>query len=137
MSLNCHGLLSVPAAAANQHLNQQAQVGAAGAPHGPPGQPTPNHHSAVAAAAAAGRHSNGAAGSSGGAGGVAGNSTRSKSRRTAPSVNSGSTGPPVGSKRGHEVGSDEAAPAAKKVCLQMLPCLPGMALRDDCSQHRA
>jgi hypothetical protein len=57
------------------------------------------------------------AGRSGGTGGGGdGTSTRSKSRRTAPSVNSGSTGPPVGSKRDHEDGIEEDAPAAKKVC---------------------
>lgn len=98
-----------PAAAANQHFSQQAQLAAAGSAHGSAGRVNnPNHHHSAAAAGAAGR-------SGGGAGGAAGNSTRSKSRRTAPSVNSGSTGPPVGTKRGHDAGSDEAAPAAKKV----------------------
>jgi hypothetical protein len=95
---------------ANQHLNQQAHAAAAG--EAPQADVTP--HCAVAAAAA-GRSSGGADVSSGGVGGAGGNSTPSKSRRTAPSVNSGSTGPPVGTKRGHEDGSDEGAPAGKKV----------------------
>jgi hypothetical protein len=46
---------------------------------------------------------------------------RSKSRRTAPSVNSGSTGQPLGAKRALEAG-DEGCMPAKKVCTVLRAC---------------
>jgi hypothetical protein len=89
------------AAAERQYQHQAALEAAAAAAAG--------HTGGLAAAAQ--RSGGGVAASSGdrGAGG------RSKSRRTAPSVNSGSTGPPLGAKRALEAGDDEECMPAKKV----------------------
>jgi hypothetical protein len=79
------------------------------------------HQAAIEAAAAVAAGGMGAAAQRSG-GGVAvssgdrGAGGRSKSRRTAPSVNSGSTGPPLGAKRALEAEDEERLPA-KKVCL--------------------
>jgi len=101
-------------AAANQHFNLMGNpaAAAAAAAANNHGLGNPGHHSAPGQAAA---RSGGAAGSSGGVGAVAGNSTRSKSRRTAPSVNSGGTGPPLGTKRGLEATAEADTQPAKKV----------------------
>lgn len=61
------------------------------------------------------RTSGGAAGSSGALDATTDTAGRTKSRRTAPSVNSGSTGPPTGTKRLFTVGSEECLLPVRKV----------------------
>jgi hypothetical protein len=100
-------LLCTPlyAAAAERQYQHQSVLDAAAAGHaGGMGM-------GMGIATAAQRSGGGVAASSGDRG-----AGRSKSRRTAPSVNSGSTGPPLGAKRALEAG-DEECMAAKKVCV--------------------
>jgi hypothetical protein len=98
-------LLCTPlyAAAAERQYQHQSALDAAAAGHA--------GGMGMGIATAAQRSGGGVAASSGDRG-----AGRSKSRRTAPSVNSGSTGPPLGAKRALEAG-DEECMAAKKVCV--------------------
>lgn len=52
------------------------------------------------------------------------NAVRTKSHRTAPSGNSGSTGPPAGTKRMLSVGSEECLLPIKKVRIVCMTCYP-------------
>lgn len=97
---------------------------------------------AAAAAAAAGHAGGLAAAAARSGGGVAaasgdrGAAGRSKSsRRAAPSVNSGSTGPPLGAKRALEAAGDEEGMPAKKVRV-FVCCCQCVALAASCDSQR-
>jgi hypothetical protein len=105
LALLCNPLY---AAAAERQYQHQSALDAAAAGHA--------GGMGMGIATAAQRSGGGVAASSGGRG-----AGRSKSRRTAPSVNSGSTGQPLGSKRALE--ADEECMPAKKVCLRVRCCL--------------